>query len=343
MGADTPNLVVNTTDVKVGFASLQGWFGLYIGEEGKLPRVDGNLNALEEIRAVVENARVQIDVVQVPYFNGTDVVDANELLTWIKETGAEAQMILMIGTDPMVPENRTTVINELREWLEIAKNHGVKNIAATGFEAWMSCPERKGEDFDAAVATLATLYADLYEELKLWESSIENIDMEFLRKGEMNTFTDIEKAAVAVRAINAELSRRWLRDKPFYRVMPDSAHMGDSELSRERNEAAMVDLASTRELGNFHYSTPTYRWDDSASNWANAHYMSVAVRCQVWQVCWELFNPNDPILKPLKTFWFGLDTNFGNSREATVRTLENMVRQLVNAHVTGQLPAEKTV
>ena len=54
-------------------------------------------------------------------------------------------------------------------------------------------------------------------------SGIESWNIEFLRPGEMSTFTNLKKAWHVVKAMNKAIG-----GKRFFKVLVDSAHCGDS-------------------------------------------------------------------------------------------------------------------
>ena len=72
--------------------------------------------------------------------------------------------------------------------------------------------------------------------------------IEFLRPGEFQTFTDLQRAWTFVQAANAEAGTT------FFQILVDAAHCGDSHLDIPANEALIERIGAAGELGCFAFT-----------------------------------------------------------------------------------------
>ncbi len=111
------------------------------------------------------------------------------------------------------------------------------------------------DDFDAAVAQLAELHSRVYEEQELddSESSVKSWNIEFLRPGEMVTFTSLNRAWEVVKAMNKKVG------KQFFKVLVDSAHCGDSGESISDTQKLLEEMIAAGDVNMIHASVATTR------------------------------------------------------------------------------------
>lgn len=311
--------------------------GLAPDETGKLPRGDdGKLLVVAEMAALKEDSPVQIDSAQVPFFSGGDADDVAEMITGLQDLGLAVHLIMMVGgCDPMNPEHEDQAVAILLEGLEIAKKFGIENVSSTSLEEWMQGEAKSGDAFDAAVQQVGKLHARAYKEAGIADSCVKAWHIEFLRAGEMNTFTDVAKAWEAVKSMNAHAGTT------FFKVMVDAAHCGDSELTIPENEAVIAQMAESGELGIFHASAKTTRGclttDDG---WIGALLAAYARSGKLTHMFTEIFHHEDPALEALRDLDsnHGIDTTDGRTyREMTVDGLEEIGRRLNTLVARGLL------
>ena len=235
-----------------------------------------------------------------------------------KKLGLEVHFILMVGgADPMVPADEDKVVEMLIGGLNAAKQHGVEHVSSTSVEAWMQ-PDAKpklGAEFDAAVAQNVKLHIRAAAEAGVEGSCVKAWHIEFLRGGEFQTFTDIGKIWKFVNSANQAMGR------PFFKVMVDAAHCGDSVLSISENEALIEEIANAGALGIFHASAKTTRGCLSTDDgWIGALLAACAKTGCLEMVFVELFHHEDPALEALRNLepGHGVDTTDGRSYDETV-------------------------
>ena len=315
--------------------------GLVPDEAGRLPRgEDGKLLVLTEMATLVGNSSVKIGSAQISVFPGVASADNDEMIEGLKALGLAVHLILMVGgADPMNPEDEDKVVEMLVSGLELAKKHGVEQVASTSVEAWMQAgaQPKAGAAFEAAIAQNVQVHTRAYREAGLAGSGVKAWHIEFLRGGEFQTFTDIAKIWAFVRAVNESLG------KPFFKVMVDAAHCGDSALTIPEHEAVIQEIAEAGALGIFHASAKTTRGclttDDG---WIGALLSACARTGQLEFVFVELFHHDDPALEGLRQLdsGHGIDTTDGRSYTATVLDgLAEVAHRLNNLVARGILPA----
>ena len=201
---------------------------------------------------------------QVPLFPGVDPKDTSDLFNGIRDLGINPHMIMMVaGGNPMDPADEDTVCPMLVDGLKKAQEFGVENVSSTSIEEWMKpgAQALTGADFDAAVAQNVKLHTRAVREAEAMGSVIKAWHIEFLRGIEFQTFTDVGKCWQIVKAANADLGQ------PFFKVLVDAAHCGDSDLSMEENAAIVREMADAGGFSMFHASSKTTRGCLSDRRW----------------------------------------------------------------------------
>jgi len=304
-------------------------------DDGLLPRTDsGNFVVVESVRDVMDRSRVAMTSVQIPVFPGTKDEEWDMMITDLKSMGLKVQLVMMVGgVDPMNPEDEDAVLAQLLPALEAAKRQGVTDVASTSIEQWMQPggTPRTGDDFDAAVRQNVKLHLRAYQEAGLADSCVQTWHVEFLRPGEFQTFTDIGKLWVFIKAINEEIGA------PFFRCMIDAAHCGDSALGIEENQALIAEVAAGGGLGAMHASAPTTRGCLSTDDgWVSALFSAAARSGQLKQVFVEMFHHEDEILEGLRELdpGHGVDTSDGRDYTQVVADGLETVAHCLNNYVS---------
>ncbi len=333
--------IQSKSKVKLGIVPTHLMFvgGLVPDEEGKIPRDgDGNLIVAANLEKLVSESKAKISCVQVPYFPGLDESDVAEMVASFKKNDLEVHFILMVGgADPMEPGDEDAVVEMLVSGLSAAKKHGVAHVSSTSVEAWMQegAKPKTGAEFDAAVAQNVKVHARAARQADVENSCIEAWHIEFLRGGEFQTFTDAGKIWKFVSAANKEMGR------PFFKVMIDAAHCGDSDLSIPENEAVINEIAAGNALGIFHASSKTTRGCLSTDDgWIGALLTACAKTGDLEFAFVELFHHEDPALEALRSYDsnHGVDTRDGRSYdEAVLDGVVDVTRRLNNLVARGQL------
>lgn len=312
--------------------------GLVPDEQGKLPRDEaGKLIVVENMRFLAENSPVEIHCCQVPYFPGLDESDVTELVEGLGALNQEVHFILMVGgADPMNPADEDKVVEMLVGGLSAAKKHGVAHVSSTSVEEWMQGGSPKiGDEFEAAVKQNIKVHTRAYQEGEVEGSCIKAWHIEFLRGGEFQTFTDIGKVWSVVKGTNDQLG------KPFFKVMVDAAHCGDSVLTIPQNETIIEEIANSGALGIFHASSKTTRGCLSTDDgWIGALLAACARTGELEFAFVELFHHEDAALEALRNLdpGHGLDTTDGRTYdEAVIDGLVEVGRRLNNLVVRGML------
>jgi hypothetical protein len=309
------------TNVKLGIVPTHLKFvgGLVPDDNGRLPRGDdGRLLVTANLAKLVAASPVEISCAQFPHFPGVDPNDTDELINSVKELGLEPHLILMVGgADPMNPADEDAVVDMLVPSLKIAKDYGIANVSSTSIEEWMKpgATPKRGEAFDAAVAQNVRVHARAAREAGVVGSCVKNWHIEFLRSGEMQTFTDVARCWAFVKAANAELG------ETFFKVLVDAAHCGDSDLSIPENAAVIADMGATGELGIYHASAKTTRGCLSTDDgWIAALLAAAAATGTLEHVFVEVFHHEDPALEGLRAYdsGHGLDTRDGRDYDTVV-------------------------
>jgi len=329
------------SQVKIGVVPTHLKFvgGLVPDDNGRLPRnEDGNLVVAANMEKLVAATQAKLSCVQVPYFPGLDASDVSEMVTSFKKNDLQVHFIMMVGgADPMEPGDEDAVVAMLVGALNAAKEHGIEHVSSTSVEAWMQ-PEatpKVGAEFEAAVAQNVKVHTRAAREADIENSCIKAWHIEFLRGGEFQTFTDIGKIWEFVNAANQEMGR------PFFKVMVDAAHCGDSVLSIPENEAMVVEIAKAGALGIFHASAKTTRGCLSTDDgWIGALLTACAKTGDLEFAFVEVFHHEDPALEALRALdsRHGVDTTDGRTYDQTVLDgVVDVARRLNNLATRGVL------
>jgi hypothetical protein len=313
--------------------------GLVPDDDGRLPRGDdGQLLVVSEMAKLTAASPVKIQSAQVTAFPGVDSGDTDDLMTGLRGLGLDVHIIMMVGgADPMNPEDEDKVVEMLVSGIEVAKKYGITQIASTSIEEWMQpgATPKTGADFEAAIAQDVKVHCRAAREADVANSCVKNWHIEFLRGGEFQTFTDIQKCWEFVKAANADLGTK------FFKIMVDAAHCGDSDLSIPENEALIAQIAEADEMGMFHASAKTTRGCLSTDDgWIGALLAAAAKTGKLEYVFVELFHHEDPALEGLRNLdpGHGLDTTDGRTySEAVIDGVEWVARRLNNLVLRGIL------
>lgn len=311
--------------------------GLVPDENGRLPRgEDGRLLSIAELAKLKEMSPVAITAAQVPQFPGVDEQDTQDLFGGIRELGMTPYMIMMVaGGNPMNPADEDAVCEMLVDGLKIAQSLNIEHVASTSIEEWMKpgATTLTGADFEAAVAQNVKLHARAVKEAGAIGSCIKAWHIEFLRGTEFMTFTDVGKAWQIAKAANEELGQ------PFFKILVDAAHCGDSDLSMEENAAIVKEMAAVGGFSMFHASAKTTRGCLSTDDgWISNLLTEAASTGKLEVVFVELFHHEDPAMEGLRVAdpRHGIDTTDGRSySEAVCDGLADTARRINNLVARG--------
>lgn len=324
--------IPNKSNIQLGVVPTHTKFvgGLAPDENGKLPRgEDGQLVMVSEMAHLTANSPAKIDSVQITLFPGTDAGDLDDMMSSFKELGLIVHLIMMVGgASPINPEDEDKVVDMLNSGLVSAKQYGVEQVSSTSFEEWMQGEPQEGDAFEAAVAQVAKVHARCYRESDLADSCVQGWHLEFLRGGEFQTFTSSAKAWCVVKAINEDIGT------PFFKLMVDAAHCGDSDLSIPENEAVIQEISDAGALGIFHASAKTTRGCLSTDDgWIGALLSAYARTGNMKHVFVEIFHHEDPALEALRELdsGHGIDTSDGRTySEMVIDGVVDVTRRLNN-------------
>ena len=313
--------------------------GLVPDENGRLPRGgDGQLLSVAELAKLKEMSPVAITAAQVPHFPGVNDQDTRDLYSGIRELGMKPYMIMMVaGGNPMNPADEDAVCEILVDGLKIAKALNIEHVASTSIEEWMKpgAVTLTGSDFEAAVAQNVKLHVRAVREAEVIGSCIKGWHIEFLRGIEFMTFTDVGKAWQIVKSANTELGQ------PFFKILVDAAHCGDSVLSMQENAAIVREMAAADGFSMFHASSKTTRGCLSTDDgWIGNLLTESAATGKLEVVFVELFHHEDPALESLRVAdpRHGIDTTDGRTySEAVCDALEQTARRINNLVARGIL------
>ena len=317
--------------------------GLVPDENGRIPRNRaGALLVVANLSEIIEQSSVRPTCVQIPYFPGLNEADVNEMVEGFRSLDLEVHFILMVGgADPMNPDDESKVVEMLVDGLTAAKTHGVRDVSSTSVEEWMQAGamRKEGADFEAAIAQNVRVHTAAVQQAELEGSSVEAWHIEFLRGGEFQTFTDIGRIWQFVKSANESLGR------PFFKVMVDAAHCGDSSLTITENESLIDEIAAADSLGIFHASSKTTRGCLSTDDgWIGALLTACARTGKLKTVFVEVFHHEDDALAGLRSLdsGHGVDTRDGRSYDqVVVDGLVDTGRRLNNLVTRGILSAAK--
>ena len=328
-------------DIELGVVPTHLKFvgGLVPDEAGRLPRdTDGRLTVVANMDKLCDQSRVKPTCVQVPFFPGLDESDVQEMVAGFRARELQVHFILMVGgADPMNPDDEDAVVGILVGGLQAAKTHGVEHVSSTSVEEWMKegATRKDGAEFDSAVAQNVKVHARALREADLEGSSVKAWHIEFLRGGEFMTFTDLGRIWTFVRSANEAVG------KPFFKVMVDAAHCGNSSLSIPENEALIAEIADGGALGIFHASAHTTRGCLSTDDgWIGALLRACAATGKLEIAFVEVFHHEDAALEGLRNLdsGHGVDTRDGRTYDEVVMDgLTDVARRLNNLAKRGIL------
>lgn len=324
------NIALGIVPTHLGFIA-----GLVPDSNGCLPReADGRTAVVAEMDRICSLSPVRPTCVQVSLFPGTGEADIAELVTGLKALNLDVHLIMMVGgANPMNPADEDAVLAQLVPSLKAAIAHGAVTVGSTSIEEWMNGPVDM--DLDTAIAQNVKLHVRAVKESGLLDSNITSWHIEFLRPGEFKTFTNIQRGAAFIKAINQELGR------DYFKLLIDSAHMGDSGLSIEENQGLIAELAAANHMGIFHASAKTTRGCLSTDDgWIGATLLAAAKTGKLETVFVEAFRHDDPALQPLRDLepGHGVDTTDGRSyTELIIDGLVDVAHRLNNLQARGYL------
>ncbi|QEG22513.1 hypothetical protein [Mariniblastus fucicola] len=319
--------IESKSSIKLGVVPTHIQFldGLVPDDNGNMPRDDeGQLKVVSRMQGLADMTQAKIDCVQVSMFPGVADADYDEMVKGLESLGMEVHVILMVGGagNPMDPADENAVVDCLVECLESAAKRGLKTVGSTSLEPWMTGGERKeGADFDAAVEQIIKVHLKAYEKSNIADSSIESWNIEFLRDVEFATFTDVGRAWQLVDKANEALGR------PFFQVLVDAAHCGDSQLSLDENIGLIEEIGASDGLSVFHASAKTTRGCITTDDgWIGALLSACARTGKLEYVYAEMFHHEDPALQSLRDAvpGHGVDTTDG-------RTYDEMISDALNS------------
>ena len=330
--------MTNDSGIKLGILGTHLGFleALVPDDLGKLPRnAEGEFVVVAGARDLMELSPVPVDVIQISAFGTTLPEETDALLGKLIEMGLETQLVMMVGgVNPMDPADEDEALAQLLVNLNAAKRNGVIQVNSTSVETWMEgAPPKDDEEFHARVTQNIKLHYSAYEEARLADSCIENWNIEFLRPGEFANFTSLEKIRPVISGLNEKVG------SPFFKVLIDAAHCGDSGLTIPENEKLIAELGEADEVGPFHCSVPTTRGCLSSDDgWVGALLTANAKTGRLKSAFVELFRHNDPALEPLRKLepGHGIDTTLGRTyTEVMVDGLIDTARRLNNLKTRG--------
>lgn len=284
--------------------------GLVPDVNGHFPREsDGRIAIVAEMDRICTLSPVRPNCVQISLFPGTGEADIAEMMVGLKALNLEIHLIMMVGgANPMDPADEDNVISQLLPSLKAAIKHSAVSVASTSIEEWMNGPADM--DLDAAIAQNVKLHVRAVKEAGLLDSAITAWHIEFLRPVEFKTFTNVERAWGFIKAVNKALGQ------DYFKLLIDSAHMGDSGLTIAENERLIAELATAGHMGIFHASAKTTRGCLSTDDgWIGATLSAAARTGKLETVFVEAFRHDDPALQALRDAvpGHGIDTRDGRS------------------------------
>ncbi len=312
--------------------------GLVPNEHGQLPRNKaGQLAVVANMETLVEAAPIPINCVQIPSFPGLNENDVAEMVGGLNDLGLAIHYILMVGgADPMNRADENAVVEMLIGGLQSAERHRIKSVSSTSIEEWMKsgAARKEGDEFAAAIAQNVIVHTRALRESRV--KAIDSWNIEFLRGGEFQTFTDIGRCWQFVSAANQALGQN------VFKVLVDAAHCGDSNLSIPENITLIKEIAAAGSMGIFHASAKTTRGCLSTDDgWIGALLTACAETGTLETVFVEVFHHEDAALAGLRQLdpRHGIDTRDGRSYDELVLAgLGDVGRRLNNLVARGMLP-----
>ena len=333
-------MISSNSKVRLGVVPTHSKFvgGLVPDENGRIPRADGEICVVKNMKEICANANVRVDTAQISYFPGLHPGDIEEMVGELRDIGLAVQFVLMVGgVDPMNVADEDAAVEMLVSGLKTAATHGIEKVSSTSVEEWMKAgaKRKEGEAFAEAVAQNVKVHQRALKESGIEGSSVKAWHIEFLREGEFKTFTDIRRAWTFVHAANRALEYN------FFKVLVDAAHCGDSHLSMEENGQVIQEIAAAGELGIFHASAKTTRGCLSTDDgWIGALLAACAKTGALEDVYVEVFHHEDEALQALRELdpGHGVDTTDGRSyNQVVIDGLHDSARRLNNLVARGIL------
>ena len=332
MSTITP--IIPKSKIKLGVVPTHIKFvdGLVPDDKGNMPRDDnGKIKVVSAMKELIDRSAAKLDCVQISLFPGVTDGDYAEMVAGLEELGLEVHLILMVGGsgNPMDPADEDAVVDCIVECLQAASKHNIATVSSTSLEPWMSGAARKeGAEFDAAVDQIVKVHLKAWEKADIADSAIESWNIEFLRNVEFSTFTDLGRGWHVVKKMNEAIG------KPFFKIIVDAAHCGDSDLSLDRNVELISEIGEQDGLSIFHASAKTTRGclttDDG---WIGTLLAACAKTGKLEYVYGEMFHHQDPALESLREAveGHGLDTTDGRSYvEILASGVDDLARRLNN-------------
>lgn len=325
-----PKIKLGVVPTHIGFVD-----GLAPDSDGLLFReIDGRIAVVAEMDRICTMSPIRPSCVQISLFPGTNPDDFEEMMIGLKALHLDIHLIIMVGgADPMNPKDEDAVVAQLVPSLKAAIQHKAASIASTSIEEWMNGSTEM--NLETAIEQNVKLHIRAVKEAELLDSSITAWHIEFLRPVEFSTFTNIDRAWSFIKAINKELGR------DYFKLLIDSAHMGDSGLSIVENELLIAELAAADQMGIYHVSAKTTRGCLSTDDgWIGATLSAAARTGKLETVFVEIFRHDDPALQALRDAvpGHGIDTRDSRSySEITVAALIETTHRLNNLKARGIL------
>ena len=329
------------TNIKLGVVPTHIQFvdGLVPDDAGNMPRDEaGQIKVVSGMKRLVDLAHAKMSCVQVSLFPGVTDSDYEEMVKGLEALGLEVHLILMAGGagDPMNPADESAVVDCLVECLNAASKHGIKTVSSTSLEPWMApdAKRKEGAEFEAAMDQIATVHVKACEQAKITETSIDSWHIEFLRDIEFSTFTDLGRAWQVVQKANAAMG------KPFFKVLIDAAHCGDSKLTLDQNIQLIEEIGANDGLSVFHASAKTTRGCISTDDgWIGALMAACAKTGKLNYVYGEMFHHQDPALEALRTAvpGHGVDTTDGRSYDQMLADSVNILARRLNNFASREI------
>lgn len=314
--------IESKSSIKLGVVPTHIQFvdGLVPDDQGNMPRDEaGKIKVVSRMKSLIELSNVTLDCVQISLFPGVNDSDFDEMVTGLRELGLEVHFILMVGGagDPMNPADESAVVDCIVPCLQAADRFGIKTVSSTSVEQWMSpgAKRKEGADFEAAIEQNIIVHIKACEQAGIAESSIESWHIEFLRNVEFQTFTDLGRAWQFVQRANSTFGQ------PFFKVLIDAAHCGDSQLSLDQNIELIEEIGANDGMSIFHASAKTTRGCFSSDDgWISALLAACAKTGKLEYVFGEMFHHDDIALEPLRAAveGHGFDTTDGRTYDKTL-------------------------
>lgn len=330
--------IKNISGVEIGILGTHLGFleALVPDQNGRLPRnQEGEFVLVEGARDLCQQSPVPIDAIQISAFGTTLPEESDSLITKLRELGLEPQLVMMVGgANPMNPDDEESALAQLLVNLSAAKRNGIKEINSTSIETWMEgTPPKDDDEFQQRVAQNIKLHLRAYHEAQLADSCVEHWNIEFLRPGEFQNFTSLEKVRPIIDGLNQSIGQT------FFRILVDAAHCGDSGASMAENEVQIKEVAQAGQLGSFHCSVPTTRGClTSDDGWVPSLLAACARTGKLHSVFVEIFRHDDEALAALRELdpRHGVDTTCGRSyTQLMIDGLIETARRLNNYKARG--------